>query len=181
MTKNNFYVITGGPGGGKTSLLDLLAAKGYSYVPETAREIIKQRLSQGLPPRPDAATFAQQMFLKDFENYISNTGMKSLLFFDRSFLDSAHLLYNSGAGSYEKIKGTHLIHRYNQKVFITPPWKEIYSNDSERDQTFEQAIEVYDNLYNWYTLHKYDVITIPKGTIENRANFILDRVSPKSK
>jgi predicted ATPase len=181
MTKNNFYVITGGPGGGKTSLLNFLASKGYPYVPETAREIIKQRLSQGLQPRPDAASFAQQMFFKDFENYISKADTTSLLFFDRSFLDSAYLLYNSDMNTYEKIKSTHLSHRYNQKVFITPPWEEIYSNDNERDQTFEEAIEVCNNLHRWYELHKYDVIIIPNDTIENRANFILDHVSLNSK
>jgi predicted ATPase len=123
MIKQNFYVITGGPGGGKTSLLNFLASKGYDYVPETAREIIKQRLSHGLPPRPDPATFAQQMFFKDFDNYISNSNTTSLLFFDRSFIDSANLLYNSDPDTYNKIKNTHLINRYNQKVFITPHGK----------------------------------------------------------
>ncbi|HEY1872279.1 MAG TPA: AAA family ATPase [Chitinophagaceae bacterium] len=177
MTKNNFYVITGGPGGGKTSLLNFLASKGYPYVHETAREIIKKRLSQGLSSRPGAADFAQQMFLKDLENYISNSDTTSLLFFDRSFLDSAHLLFNSDMNAYKEIESTHLLHRYNQKVFITPPWKEIYSNDNERDQTFEQAIEVYNHLYNWYEAHQYEVITIPKDTIENRADFILDLIT----
>lgn len=177
MTKQNFYVISGGPGGGKTSLLNFLASKGYAYVPETAREIIKQRLSQGLPPRPDPATFAQQMFFKDFDNYISNSNTTSLLFFDRSFIDSANLLYNSDPDTYNKIKNTHLVNRYNQKVFITPPWKEIYCNDTERDQTVEQSIEVYNRIFSWYAEHKYDTIIIPKDTIENRANFILDHVS----
>ena len=48
MTKDNFYIITGGPGGGKTSLLEFVAAKGFVYIPETAREIIRERLSKGL-------------------------------------------------------------------------------------------------------------------------------------
>ena len=29
--KNNFYVITGGPGVGKTTLIDALKSKGYSF------------------------------------------------------------------------------------------------------------------------------------------------------
>jgi predicted ATPase len=177
MTKHNFYVITGGPGGGKTSILNFLASKGYDYVPETAREIIKQRLSQGLPPRPDPATFAQQMFSMDFENYTSNADTTSLLFFDRSFMDSAYLLYCSDLRAFDQIKTTQLLNRYNQKIFITPPWKEIYSIDAERDQTYEESIEVYNNLLNWYIQYKYDVIIIPKDTIENRANFILEHLS----
>jgi predicted ATPase len=177
MTKQNFYVISGGPGGGKTSLLNFLASKGYAYVPETAREIIRQRLSKGLPPRPDPAAFAQELFSRDFENYISNSEKTSLLFFDRSFIDSAGLLQNADANAHEKIKSTHLTNRYNQKVFITPPWEEIYHNDSERDQTFEESIEVYDMVCKWYAVNHYELIILPKDTIEKRAGFILDQIS----
>ncbi len=53
MTKHNFYVITGGPGGGKTCLLESLASMGYNYIHDTARQIIKERLAKGLTPRPD--------------------------------------------------------------------------------------------------------------------------------
>lgn len=177
MTKHNFYIITGGPGGGKTTLLNVLALKGYRYIGDTARDLIRQRLAKDLPPRPDPASFARQIFFQDFENYLSNANTTSLLFFDRSFMDSANLLYNADFSTYRKIKNTHLINRYNQKVFITPPWKEIYCNDSERDQTFEQAIEVHARVCSWYTQHDYEIITIPNDTIENRANFVLDCVS----
>ncbi|HET9824032.1 MAG TPA: AAA family ATPase, partial [Chitinophagaceae bacterium] len=172
MIKENFFVITGGPGGGKTSLLTFLASKGYDYVPEAAREIIRERLSRGLSPRPAPAAFAQQMFTKDFDNYITNSNRTSLLFFDRSFLDSASLLYDSDLSGYEKIKNSHLINRYNQKVFITPPWEQIYCTDSERDQTFQQSIEVYNKIYSWYAEHQYNLVVIPKATLENRAAFI---------
>ena len=81
MQKSNFYIITGGPGGGKTSLLESLALKGYNYIPETARHIIKERLSKGLTPRPDPKTFAQEIFEKDWINFIANSRLSSLLFF----------------------------------------------------------------------------------------------------
>jgi predicted ATPase len=176
MTKNNFYVITGGPGAGKTSLLESLASKGYHYIPETARQIIKERLARGLTPRPDAKTFAQAIFDQDWTNFISNSNLSSLLFFDRSFIDSACMLFDSDAHSYEKVRGLHLTNRYNDKVFITPPWKEIYQNDDERDQTFQQSIEVYQRLDKWYKKHDYDIIVLPKDTIENRVKFILGQV-----
>lgn len=177
MTKDNFYVITGGPGAGKTSLLESLASKGYHYIPETARQIIKERLAKGLTPRPDPRTFAQAIFDQDWKNFISNSDLSSLLFFDRSFIDSACMLFDSDAHSYERIRDIHLTNRYNEKVFITPPWKEIYRNDDERDQTFEQSIEVYERLENWYREHGYDLIVLPKYTIENRVKFILTQVA----
>ena len=177
MTKNNFYIITGGPGAGKTSLLENLALKGYNFIPETARQIIKERISKGLSPRPDPTSFAQQIFEHDLRNFISNSNLPSLLFFDRSFMDSACMLFDSDKDSYDKIRNSHVTHRYNNKVFITQPWKEIYRNDEERDQSFEESIEVYERLDKWYREHGYDNVVLPKDTIENRANFILNHVS----
>jgi predicted ATPase len=175
MTKHNFYVITGGPGGGKTSLLECLASKGYPYVPETAREIIKERLSQGLSPRPDPRSFAEQIFNKDWMNFLSNSA--SILFFDRSFMDSACLLFDADAEAYKKIRDTHVSSRYNNTVFITPPWREIYHNDTERDQSFDEAIRVYQRLENWYRMHGYDIAVLPKDTVENRAAFVFSHTN----
>lgn len=44
--KPNFFVITGGPGVGKTTLLETLAQQGFPYVPEIAREIIREQVSR---------------------------------------------------------------------------------------------------------------------------------------
>jgi len=176
MTKNNFYVITGGPGGGKTSLLENLASKGYKFIPETARQIIRERISAGLAPRPDALSFAQEIFRTDCHNFNEHSDYSSVLFFDRSFVDSAWQLFCSNQDEYNKIKDTYLKIRYNNKVFITPPWKEIYQNDSERDQTYEDSIVVYERLRQWYLEHGYEVIVLPKDTIENRVKFILSQL-----
>jgi len=86
-------------------------------------------------------------------------------------------LFDSDIDTYDKIKDTHLSNRYNNKVFITPPWQEIYRNDSERDQSFEQSIEVCQRLENWYREHDYDIVVLPKDTIENRVKFILSQVA----
>jgi predicted ATPase len=177
MQKSNFYIITGGPGGGKTSLLESLASKGYNYIPETALHIIKKRLSKGLTPRPDPKTFAQEIFEKDWINFIANSRLSSLLFFDRSFMDSAGMLFKCDRVGYNKIKETLLTNRYNNKVFIIPPWREIYRNDTERDQSFEEGIEVYEWIDKWYRQHDYDVVIVPKDTIGNRVKFILSQMA----
>jgi len=177
LTKRNYYVISGGPGAGKTSLLENLAAKGYHYIPEAAREIIRERLSQGLPPRPGPKIFAKQIFDQDWKNFISNSDSSSVVFFDRSFMDSACMLFDSDPDSHDMISNFLLSHRYNNKVFITPPWKEIYRNDAERDQSFEQSIEVYERLDKWYKQHGYDIVVLPKDTLENRVRFILDEIA----
>ena len=42
---DNFYILTGGPGVGKTSVLDELQKSGYIVMPETARAIIKEQMA----------------------------------------------------------------------------------------------------------------------------------------
>ena len=35
-------------------------------------------------------------------------------------------------------------YRYEKLVFVTPPWKEIYTTDTERYQTYEHSVGVYE-------------------------------------
>jgi len=177
MLKNNFYIITGGPGGGKTTLLERLAEKGHAFIPETARQIIKERLSMGASPRPDPLQFATEIFERDCSNFSMKSSFTSLLFFDRSFIDSSWQIFTCDKNRYSQAKTFLQTHRYNNKVFITPPWKEIYHTDSERDQTFEQSVEVYEQLYGWYFCHNYNLIELPKTSVDNRLIFLLNHLA----
>ncbi|MBQ0786845.1 MAG: AAA family ATPase, partial [Oceanihabitans sp.] len=61
-------------------------------------------------------------------------------------------------------------------VFILAPWQEIFSSDSERYENFEQAIEIHKHLLNTYNTYKYSLVDVPFGSIESRADFILNVV-----
>ena len=65
--------------------------------------------------------------------------------------------------------------RYNPQVFILPPWPEIYETDSERKQTYQEAVETYDVMFSTYQQLGYIPIIVPKGTPEERVNFVIDR------
>ncbi len=69
--------------------------------------------------------------------------------------------------------------KYNQKVFVTPPWEEIYCNDSERKQTFDEAALTYNHIVEAYAYSKYgyELIEIPKTDVKNRVEFILQHVN----
>ena len=56
---NSRFVCTGGPGAGKTTVLEALQARGYRFTTDSARTIIKDRLRRGLSPRPEPKEFAQ--------------------------------------------------------------------------------------------------------------------------
>ena len=171
--KNNFYVITGGPGAGKTSLIEALGYRGFNVIGETGRIIIKERISRGLAPRPAQGQFGRLMFERDFQAYLENLDTMDELFFDRSFVDSAMILYKSGRLFSGTIDDIIVSHRFNKKIFMTPPWPEIYCNDDERDQSFEDATNIFENLLEWYKLKGYQPIMIPKIAVMERVNFIL--------
>jgi len=91
-------------------------------------------------------------------------------------MDSACLLFDADVAAYNKIGDKQRNNRYNDIVFITPPWREIYRNDTERDQSFDEAIRVYQRLEKWYHEHGYHIVVVPKDTVEKRATFILQNV-----
>lgn len=86
------------------------------------------------------------------------------------------MIYDADKKYYNGIKNFLDKHRFNNKVFITPPWKEIYRQDDERDQTYEEAEMVYQKLYGWYGSNGYDRIIIPKTSVDMRLDFVLHQV-----
>ncbi len=138
--------------------------------------IIRERINKGLSPRPAPEEFARHMFQMDYENFINHSDISDILFFDRSFLDSAFLLHQSGGKFFDKIRDILNTSRFNKKVFMAPPWKEIYTVDSERDQTYDESVVIYENLSHWYLTNGYEPVIIPRQSVEIRVKMILDEI-----
>ena len=64
-----------------------------------------------------------------------------------------------------------------QQVFITPPWRAIYTTDNERHETYDEAQKIHEQLVITYQQFGYSPIEIPFGTPEERMNFILQHVA----
>jgi len=173
---NHRYIVTGGPGGGKTTILSALAERGYSFAPESARRIIKERLAAGLSPRPDPVSFAQEILSADIEKYQTASSCDCAMFFDRGVLDALYMLDAESALTRERIAKYVQEFPYNNVVLLLPPWKEIYGTDSERDQTFEESVEVFEGMKRWYLQWRYKTLEVPRGNINERVSFILETV-----
>ena len=65
----NRVVLTGGPGVGKTAVIEVLREEGYAVGEDAARSIIIERKAAGLSPRPDAAEFANQILVREIAAY----------------------------------------------------------------------------------------------------------------
>ena len=171
---NRRYIFTGGPGAGKTTLLDLLREKDFTCVPEVAREIIKERLAKGLAPRPEPMQFARDILTEDIAQYDNTELGTQPIFFDRGIGDALYQLHECGKIQLDQITRYLSERPYNKKVFIFPPWPEIFVPDAERDQAYEEAVRVYQGLWDWYKQFNYTLVQVPVGEPVQRLEFIMN-------
>ncbi len=167
-------VITGGPGSGKTSLINFLAKHGFQCVQEISREITLQAQKEGIDQLflTDPILFSQKLLegrLKQFkETYYFQ---KSILFYDRGLPDITAYMDYTSTNYPNYFKETCQNYRYDF-VFLLPPWEEIYLQDNERYETFEEAKKIYINILNTYKNYGYNIVEVPSGSLEFRMNFI---------
>ena len=174
------FVVTGGPGAGKTTTLEALAERGFLCLPESARAIIRQRKAAGLSPRSAPEQFGTEMLNADIAKYRETPVYNQPVFFDRSVWDALGFLYFLGALSEAEVAAYGQEFQYNETVFLMPPWREIYRVDTERDQSFGDAITVGETIRQWYRRWHYTVIEVPRGSVEERAAFILQTITRSS-
>jgi predicted ATPase len=172
--KRNFYVITGGPGVGKTTLLDAMEKEGFSVVPEVARKVIKEQQEMGGNALPwgDTGLYTKLMLKGSVESYIENAENENIIFFDRGILDT--ICYSDMIGNGISAEMDEYAKKlYNKRVFILPPWFEIYATDSERKQDWEEAEMTYHKMKIIYEKYGYDTIDVPRDSVRNRVSFVL--------
>lgn len=171
---NNFYVITGGPGCGKTTMLEVLQKRNYTVVPEDARQIIAEQsaMNGNALPWKDKILYQQLMVDRSAATYKAQVGNTGILLFDRGIVDALCYATLIGMPDSAANAGIASQYRYNKNVFILPPWKEIYTTDTERKQTWAEAVATYELMAATYLKHGYQLIEVPRLSPNNRADFI---------
>lgn len=180
--KENFFIITGGPGVGKTTLLDELRSRGFRYIPEAARNIIKTQMESDGDALPwkNKEKYSSFMLERSVAAYISAStrGQKDILFFDRGIPDTLAYCKLANITDPEGLAQAVRHYRYGKKVFILPPWEDIYRTDTERKQTFEEATETFRVMRKTYQELNYNLVTVPKLQVTQRADFVLKNLIP---
>ncbi|RUT78542.1 AAA family ATPase [Ancylomarina longa] len=173
---NNRYIITGGPGSGKSSLLNALIKEGFCGFEEISRIIIREqnKIGGNKLPWQDLEAFADACYNKMLKQ-LSGCYDDRNYFFDRGLPDIIAYMKRGGLTIPQKYYRS--CKDYNNIVFLAPPWNDIFINDTERPESFEDANEIYKFIKETYTDLQFEVIELPKISIPGRVQFIIDQLS----
>jgi predicted ATPase len=177
-TTDRFVVVTGGPGSGKTTLIEALAAAGFRSSPEAGRAIIRDQHAiggQGLP-WADRALFAELMLGADMRAYREAPAGPGMVIFDRGIPDIAGYLQLCGLAVPGHVESAIRQFRYRREVFIAPPWPEIFAGDAERRQDFAEARRTYEAMVTVYAGYGYELVELPRISVAARMHFMVERL-----
>lgn len=175
----NSVVISGCSGGGKSTLIAELSARGFAVVEEPGRRIVAEELAgEGKAlPWVNLETFARRAIeLAHRDREAARERQSRWVFFDRGLIDAyAALAWATGDARQTDRLLRH--DRYHTIVFFTPPWREIYRQDGERQHDFDTAVSEFDRLAALYPALGYSVVLLPKIPVDQRANFVLNTLA----
>lgn len=170
-----FVVITGGPGAGKSTLIAALGRNGFASVPEAARAIIRDQVAIGGPARPMGNSMLQAEIdlAWQMRSYRQATDKTGTVFFDRGVPDVIGHYLMLGQAVPPHVSTAAGLFRYHTRVFVAPPWPQIYVHDEERTQNFDHAVRAHDATVDAYTSQGYQLITLPRTSVDDRLRFVL--------
>lgn len=171
---DRLHVITGGPGSGKSTLIEALAAAGVATSAEVGRAIIKEELAVGGTALPwlDHRAFADRMVEREIAAHQTALARGQTVVLDRGVPDVIGFLRVSGLAVPPAIDAAARSCRYNPRVFIAPWWADIFTTDSERKQTPEEARATFAVMVETYRDYGYHLVELPRATVGERVAFV---------
>ena len=174
--EKEIVVITGGPGTGKTTLIEELIRLGYSCMPEISRQITLEAQKEGIDQLfLEKPLLFSELLLegrkKQFEQ--AKQDNNPIVFLDRGIPDILAYMHYIG-DSYPSFFDQSCRENNYSKVFILPPWQEIYVSDEARYENFDQSKLIFEHLKETYQKYNYHLIEVPVGTVQERIAFLLN-------
>lgn len=171
---DSLHIITGGPGSGKSTLIEALAARGVATSSEVGRAIIKEELASGGTALPwvDHLAFAEKMVVREVAAHRAALASGKTVVLDRGVPDVVGFLRASGLLVPPHIDAAARACRYNPRVFIAPWWAEIFTTDAERKQTPGEARATFAVMVETYRDYGYALVELPRATVAARVAFV---------
>ncbi|AWG21621.1 ATPase [Flavobacterium faecale] len=174
--QKNIIVLIGGPGTGKSSILNQLIDKGFCCYPEISREITLEAKKNGIDQLflADPLLFSRLLLegrQKQYEGALQEP--HSNVFIDRGVPDILAYMHFINQDYPENFTTACEECKYT-KIFMLSPWEEIYKIDDARYETYTEAEKVHQCIVDAYRSFGYDPIEVPQDSVENRVDFILN-------
>ena len=174
---NKRIVLAGGPGTGKTSVINALKKERFYCFEEAAREIFNKFKLKGSDFKTDPIKISENIFDKrkhDFESANLINCRESVVFYDRGIHEiTAYLNSISKSTKYwDKVP-----FKYNYDlIFLFEPWKEIYKKDENRIEDFSDAEKISPFIVKVYRESQINMIKVPNFSVKERVKFILNNL-----
>ena len=172
----NFFVFTGGGGTGKTTLIRHLQAAGELIAHENIRAVIREQVEAGgrAVPWIDPQACCDLTTARDIADFDRLAGESRRVFFDRGLMD---MYGTNGVAPSPTLVEAIRTRRYNARVFVFPPWREIYGTDAERREDWSKMQAVFEQILTTLRALGYEPVVVPTGSVEERAAFVLSHAS----
>lgn len=125
----------------------------------------------------DPGLFAETMLSWEMQVYRTLAGEAGVAFFDRGIPDVLGYLRLQGLAVAAHMTRAAATLRYNRRVFIAPPWPEIFVQDRERKQTMQEAEQTYNSMVGIYADCGYELVEIPRSPVDDRVRFVLGSIA----
>ena len=171
---NNWYVFTGGPNSGKTTMIKALLDHGYHVQKEMARIVIDEGLAQGQTIeeiRKDSRQFQIDIYNRECAR-LTTLDPKKMVCFDRGLQD--HMAYFLLHGHKMPENMEQQLHRQKYKtVFLLG--EPTYERDYARTETPEQAAKLFYLLQEAYEATGHAVVRPPVfPDVQERIDWVLN-------
>ena len=166
-------VITGPPGSGKTSLLEMGKSTIYRLDHVILPDYPRLLIEKGLIPSQDHLKFQHQWVDMEISAFITYSNR----IFTHGFQDAiVYFIWRDGANFIIPDFFHRAIKAYQMDaiILVEPLPAELYKNDIARPMSYPESLEIMKIMEEVYPRYGYELIRIPYMSLNERTAFFLD-------